>query len=84
LSQELYRGAQAVIRGAAYCASQVLDRGARIVAAAPRCSLHFNKAGSATTLSQQEKSTSAYVQRFLAAMYLADNYAAAAPPPKHV
>jgi hypothetical protein len=50
---------------------------------APRCPLQFAKAGSAATLSQQEKSNSG-VALSLAAMYLADSFAAGAPPPTHV
>jgi hypothetical protein len=47
LSQVLYRGAQAVTRGAAFFASQVLDRSAEAVAQVAAC-------GDATLL-QQEK-----------------------------
>ena len=46
----LDRGAQAVARGGAHCASLVLDRGVQVVAVA-------------ATLSQQEKSNSPDVQR---------------------
>jgi hypothetical protein len=60
------RGAQAVGRGTARSASQVLDR--RYVnvlpgPAAPRRSLQFTKAGSAATMPQEEKTNSADAQR---------------------
>jgi hypothetical protein len=63
LSQVLDHGAKAVARGAARCASQVLDCCARSLPVAPRRSLQFAKAGSAATLSQQDKNYSADVQR---------------------
>jgi hypothetical protein len=61
LSQVLDRDAQAVARGAARCASQVLDRGARAGGAVTP--IAFDKVGSAAMLPQQEKNNSADVQR---------------------
>jgi hypothetical protein len=53
--------------------------------ASATCSLQLTKAGSATTLSQQEKNNSADVQRggFIPRESLADSFAAGAPPPTH-
>jgi hypothetical protein len=49
--------------------------------------LKFAKAGSAATLSQQEKDNRQMYSGaalFLAAMYLADSFAAGAPPPTYL
>jgi hypothetical protein len=89
----LDRSAQAVARGAARCASQVLGLGAGPLPSAPRPSLRFTKAGSAATLSQQEKSSSEDVKQRLYPSrgytygefgQLADNFAAGAPPPTYI
>jgi hypothetical protein len=67
-AQVLDRGAHAVARGAARCASQLLHRAAEAVfRGAARCAsqvLHRgSKAGSAAAMAQQEKNNSAHVQR---------------------